>query len=102
MTDAQFPTGLVCLPIFGLRAALYRPLLGVDKVERGRFVDAILAILYSKANFALLVLIAGLLIGFGSGYWVGRLKHHYVHITGISSTIRIRGCCAWGRRLTRI
>ena len=30
-----------------LRAALYRPLLGVDKVERGRLVDAILAILLS-------------------------------------------------------
>jgi type I restriction enzyme R subunit len=28
-----------------LRAALYRPLLGVDKVERGRLVDVILAIL---------------------------------------------------------
>ncbi len=30
-----------------LRAALYRPLLGVDKVERGRLVDVILAILLS-------------------------------------------------------
>ena len=28
-----------------LRAALYRPLLGVDKQNRGRFVEAVLAIL---------------------------------------------------------
>ena len=28
-----------------LRAALYRPLLGLDKEERGRVVDSILAIL---------------------------------------------------------
>ena len=35
-----------------LRAALYRPLLGLDKEERGRMVEAVLAILLAGGSDA--------------------------------------------------
>ena len=33
-----------------LRAALYRPLLGIEKEERGRIVEAVLAILFDGSD----------------------------------------------------
>ena len=46
-----------------LRAALYRPLLGLDKEERGRVVDVVLAILLDEVRCQRMTLIGKLCVG---------------------------------------